>query len=404
VEQGGVGSFDVGEDALVTAIREVVVGERGTGVMRVLGPDGFVDVGTLRAGGSDVGAGGSGLVSVGGTGSVVKADLIVLGRGGEGTLLALPGGTVEAGAIIVHGNGLQNLGGTINAGTIVVQPPPAPRVVSPAGTPARSMADGYPADGTESVRTDTLLVFGVGAAINVGELSVLPGGVIGGTGPFPFGFTNAGTVAPADTASATATFAVAGGLAQTSEGALEVEISGTAEGSHDRLAVTGTAALSGTLRIIRLPGYVPVVGDQYEVVTAASVTGTFDSVETPSDVALAVTYTQTAVVTTVTAVTVGAEGGPPGDVLPAEFALEPAHPNPFAGRATFRYALPEAAEVRLVAYDLLGRAVAVLVTGPVAPGHHEAVFDGSNLPSGTYLVRMTTDSGFAEARRLTLLR
>jgi hypothetical protein len=32
------------------------------------------------------------------------------------------------------------------------------------------------------------------------------------------------------------------------------------------------------------------------------------------------------------------------------------------------------------------------------------VFDGSALPSGTYLVRMSTSGGFSQTERLTLLR
>lgn len=404
VEEGGVGSFDVGEDALVTVIREVVVGERGTGVMQVLGPEGYVDVGTLRVGGSDAGAGGSGLVSVGGTGSVLKADLIVLGRGGDGTLLALPGGTVEAGGIVVYGNGLQDLGGTIDAGTIVVAPAPEPRPSRPADTLARSAAEREGVDGTGLVRVDTLLVFGEGAGVEADGLSVLAGGVVGGTGPFPFGFTNGGIVAPNDTASATATFRLVGDYVQAAEGVLEAEFGGTAEGAHDRLAVSGTATLGGTLRLVRSSGYVPEVGDAYEVVAAASIDGTFESLEAPPDVELEVSYTETGVVATVTGVTVDGEGGPDDEAAPTSFALEPAYPNPFAGRATVGYALPEAADVRLVVYDVLGRQVATLADGPVEAGRHEATFDAAALPSGTYLVRMTTDGGFAQTQRITVLR
>ena len=89
---------------------------------------------------------------------------------------------------------------------------------------------------------------------------------------------------------------------------------------------------------------------------------------------------------------------------PTAFAIEAMYPNPFVATATVAYALPEAADARLVLYDLLGRTVAVLAEGPVEAGRYEATLDGRALPSGTYLVRMTTASGFAQTKRITLVR
>lgn len=399
-ESGGVGSLEVGDDGVVGAMREMVVGERGTGVMSVLGPESLVSVGTLRVGGSDAGAGGSGLVSVGGTGSRLEAELIVLGRGGSGILLALPGGTVEASGIVVYGNGLQELGGTIDAATIVVQPAFEPRTEAEAQAVALEHTGSVR---TGSVRTDTLLVFGEGAGIAADALTVLGGGIVGGTGPFPFGFTNAGTISPADTASATATFAVAGDLVQVAGGVLEVELGGTAEGEHDRLAATGTAMLGGTLRLVLRPDYVPEVGDEYEVVTAASVEGSFEAVEMPPDVALVLSYTAAGVVATVTGVTLDAEGGPDPAAVPQETVLLAPYPNPVAGRATVTFEVPEAGPVRLVVYDVLGREVAVLAEGSVEAGRHEAVLDAVAFPSGTYVIQLTA-SGPVQAQRVTVVR
>ncbi len=98
------------------------------------------------------------------------------------------------------------------------------------------------------------------------------------------------------------------------------------------------------------------------------------------------------------------EGVASSAALPEAFALTPAYPNPFANRATLGFDVPEATTVRLVVYDMLGRAVAVLVDGEVEAGRHETVFDGSGLPSGVYLVRLTTATGFAATQRVTLLR
>ncbi len=90
--------------------------------------------------------------------------------------------------------------------------------------------------------------------------------------------------------------------------------------------------------------------------------------------------------------------------LPTEVALHAAFPNPTSGRATLGFDLPEAARVRLVVYDVLGREVARLVDGEVAAGRHRAVLDGARLADGTYLAHLTTKGGAAFTRRLTLLR
>ena len=89
---------------------------------------------------------------------------------------------------------------------------------------------------------------------------------------------------------------------------------------------------------------------------------------------------------------------------PEVFALNAAYPNPFAARATVPYAVPEASDVRVVLYDVLGREVAVLVDGFVDAAYHEAPLDASALPNGTYLVRMTTDAGFTQTQRVSVVR
>lgn len=89
--------------------------------------------------------------------------------------------------------------------------------------------------------------------------------------------------------------------------------------------------------------------------------------------------------------------------LPAEASLSGVVPNPFADQATVAFAVPGAGPVRVIVFDVLGRAVAVLVDGEVEAGRHEAVFEARGLPSGVYLVRMTAE-GFAQTRRVTLLR
>jgi hypothetical protein len=103
-------------------------------------------------------------------------------------------------------------------------------------------------------------------------------------------------------------------------------------------------------------------------------------------------------------------GNPSSDPVTAGASLEPgalaflpASPNPFAGRTTLRFALPEAGPVRLTVFDALGREVARVVDEARAAGPHAVTLDAGALPSGTYLVRLEA-GGRVLTQRLTLAR
>ncbi len=107
-----------------------------------------------------------------------------------------------------------------------------------------------------------------------------------------------------------------------------------------------------------------------------------------------------------TAASVASRGGDAS--VPAEYALRPAYPNPTSRGATVPFELPEVAKVRVVVYDLLGRAVAVLAEGLHEAGRHEAAFEASRLSSGVYLIRAEIAPAVGAAQvftqKLTLLR
>ncbi|MEM8560262.1 MAG: T9SS type A sorting domain-containing protein, partial [Bacteroidota bacterium] len=90
-------------------------------------------------------------------------------------------------------------------------------------------------------------------------------------------------------------------------------------------------------------------------------------------------------------------------VLPDVATLYGSYPNPFGATTTLRFALPEASDVQLAVYDVTGREVARLVDGSVESGFHSATFDGSLLPSGVYVVRLSAGST-VETHRMVLAR
>ena len=84
--------------------------------------------------------------------------------------------------------------------------------------------------------------------------------------------------------------------------ALEVRVGGTTAGSqYDRLALSGTASLSGLLQVALDPGYLPFEGETFTVLTAPSLSGQFDAVEgldLGTGQVLLVSYTSNSVVLT----------------------------------------------------------------------------------------------------------
>ena len=89
--------------------------------------------------------------------------------------------------------------------------------------------------------------------------------------------------------------------------------------------------------------------------------------------------------------------------LPTAIALNQNYPNPFNPATVIPYALPEAGQVRITMYDMLGREVGVLVNGKQEAGYHQVTFNASDLPSGAYFARMTTGS-FVKTVRLMLVK
>jgi predicted acyl esterase len=95
--------------------------------------------------------------------------------------------------------------------------------------------------------------------------------------------------------------------------------------------------------------------------------------------------------------------GVDADAVPRVMMLAQNYPNPLNPTTEIAYEIPEAADVRLRVYDLLGREVAALVNEPQAAGRHTVRFDASRLASGTYLYRLQVGTR-AVTRRMMVLK
>lgn len=89
------------------------------------------------------------------------------------------------------------------------------------------------------------------------------------------------------------------------------------------------------------------------------------------------------------------------EAAPATFDLLANYPNPFNPTTTISFALPQAADVILTVFDVLGRQVRVLASGRHAEGRYEVTFDASGLPSGVFLYRLEAGD-YVQTRRMVL--
>ena len=96
---------------------------------------------------------------------------------------------------------------------------------------------------------------------------------------------------------------------------------------------------------------------------------------------------------------------------PHNFRLFQNYPNPFNPVTTIKYDIPNASEVSLIIYDILGRKVKELVNTKQQAGRYEIQFNASNLASGVYIYQLITDnpstgSGqkYINAKKMVLLR
>ncbi len=126
-----------------------------------------------------------------------------------------------------------------------------------------------------STRVDGNMTFENGAFLD------LEGGRLGGDGEITGSVDNTGGVLDPSLAvgEAPRSLKITGNYTQTQGGTLAVQL---AAGSSDLVQVTGIASLDGAIAVDFAPGFVPAIGSQFTVLTAASVTGGFECIDASS--------------------------------------------------------------------------------------------------------------------------
>jgi hypothetical protein len=125
--------------------------------------------------------------------------------------------------------------------------------------------------------TTTLVAGGILALANAARSVTLQSGtLLQGTGTVNGNVSNSGTLDPG-TSTTIGTITINGAYTQNAGGTLDIKLAGNATPGtdYDAIAVTGAAALDGTIHTQAINGFQPAGGDSYQVMTFASRSGNF---------------------------------------------------------------------------------------------------------------------------------
>ena len=94
---------------------------------------------------------------------------------------------------------------------------------------------------------------------------------------------------------------------------------------------------------------------------------------------------------------------------PEVYALRNNYPNPFNPETTLKYDLPEAGDVKLEVYNMLGQVVRTLVNERQTAGRYAVQWDATNdrgqsMSSGIYFYRVQVGGEFTDVKKMLLLK
>jgi len=91
------------------------------------------------------------------------------------------------------------------------------------------------------------------------------------------------------------------------------------------------------------------------------------------------------------------------EFAPSSFFLAPNYPNPFNASTMIEYGLQETGPVKVEIFDILGRKVQTLVDETQAAGYHRVIWNGDDVPSGTYFYHIQAGDN-SQTKKCLLLK
>jgi hypothetical protein len=89
--------------------------------------------------------------------------------------------------------------------------------------------------------------------------------------------------------------------------------------------------------------------------------------------------------------------------IPEVYFLSQPYPNPFNPSAQIQFGLPEATNVRIDVYNILGSRVVTLLDRHLNAGYHSLIWDAGEYASGLYLVQMKA-GGYLHTEKALLVK
>jgi len=95
-------------------------------------------------------------------------------------------------------------------------------------------------------------------------------------------------------------------------------------------------------------------------------------------------------------------------LLPDDFYLSNAYPNPFNPQTKIDFRIPQTSDVRITIYNVIGQQVNVILDQELYAGSYTITWNGTNdrgiqVPSGVYLYRIEAGQ-FSETKKVVFLK
>ena len=92
-----------------------------------------------------------------------------------------------------------------------------------------------------------------------------------------------------------------------------------------------------------------------------------------------------------------------GAAIPSDYFLAQNHPNPFNPETTITFGIPEAGQVKLTVYNIMGQKVATVFDGNLNAGQHQMVWNAAEMSTGIYFYQLTSGE-FTSIKKCILMK